>query len=132
MSHLLELCCFVLGDAFVVEIAGTESVGTLKEFIKEKKKNALQHVDAATLNLFRVSIPFDNDLDATLKGFQPNHNPDNGVHHLSMPAEQLKEVFGDPVYKHINVIIKLPPAGERQSLWLASITQCGIVNFPSS
>ena len=56
MSLPLELNCLVLGNdsslVFPVEIAGTESVGTLRESIKDKKKSAFDDVPAHTLNFF--------------------------------------------------------------------------------
>ena len=39
---------------FPVKIDGTESVGTLKEVIKDKKKPAFDLVPADTLELFKV------------------------------------------------------------------------------
>jgi len=60
MSRILELYCWVLGDqadrVFPVKIAGTESVGNLKDAIKEKKKPALEHITADSLTLWKVCI----------------------------------------------------------------------------
>jgi Crinkler effector protein N-terminal domain len=136
MSLQLELNCLVLdgkpGNIFQVEINGDKSVSTLRELIKEKKKHALQHVDADALEIFRVSFPIDDDLDdklSTLKELQLEHNPEKGIHRLSNlnSVKRLKGVFVEPMDEHLHVIVKPPPAGERQSLWLASITHCGIV-----
>jgi hypothetical protein len=84
MSLTRDLNCLILGDepshVFLVKIASTESVGTLKELIKDKKKHVFEHIVADALNIFRVSFPVDDDLDATLKRFRPYHNPENGVH----------------------------------------------------
>jgi hypothetical protein len=82
--------------------------------IKEKKKQAFQHVDADTLNIFRVSFPMDDidELDATLNRFRPEHDPANGVHFLSMPVKRLKGVFGGLIDEHIHVVVLRPPAGE--------------------
>jgi hypothetical protein len=116
MSLTLELNCLVLGDdpshVFPVKIASTESVGTLKEAIKDKKKHAFQHVDADTLDIFRVSFPVDDNLDATLNRFRPEDDPENGVHRLSVTVKRLKGVFGGPIDEHLHVIILRPPAGE--------------------
>jgi hypothetical protein len=135
MSHILELNALVFGDnqsqVFPVKIAATESVGTLKEAIKEKK-HAFEHVDADTLNIFKVSFPEDDDLDATLKRFRPEHDPEKGVHHLSSPMKRLNGVFGNPIDEHIHVIVQSPPAGKHQSLWLVSVTHRGIVSYPPS
>jgi hypothetical protein len=116
MSLPLELNCLVLGDdpthAFPVKIASTESVGTLKKAIKDEKKPVFDHIPADALNIFRVSFFVDDDLDATLNGFKPKHNPQNGVHHLSTAVKRLKGVFQDPIDEHIHVIVLSPHAGE--------------------
>ena len=56
--YTLDLNCFVYGDdpsrIFPVKIASTESVGTLKEWVKDKKKHAFEHVDAEALNVWKV------------------------------------------------------------------------------
>jgi len=57
--HTIELNCIVQGDetthVFPVKIAGTESMGALKDYIKDKNKHAFEQVDAKTLNLWKVS-----------------------------------------------------------------------------
>jgi hypothetical protein len=115
MSLTLELNCLVLGDdpshVFTIEIVDSKNVSALKKAIKDEKKHAFQHVDADTLNIFRVSFPEDDDLDATLKSFRPEHDPENGVHSLSKSMKRLKGVFGGPIDEHLHVIV-LPPAGE--------------------
>jgi Crinkler effector protein N-terminal domain len=133
MSLTLELNCLVLGDdpshIFPVKIASTESVGTLKQLIREKK-HAFQHVDADTLELFRVSFPVDDDLEATLNRIRrrPEHDPENGVHHLSLSVKRLKGVFGGPTDdEHLHVIVQSPHTGEHQSLRRLSITHRSIV-----
>jgi hypothetical protein len=88
---LTERCLssLVLGDdpshIFTIEIADSKDVSALKELIKDKKKPAFDHVPADTLNIFRVSFPVDDDLEATLNRFRrrPEHDRDNGFHHLS-------------------------------------------------
>ena len=116
MSLPLDLNCIVFGDdpshIFPVKIANTESVGALKDAIKEKKKPIFNHVPADALDIFRVSIPVDEELDAALQSFRLEHDPQNGVHHLSVPVKRLKGVFGGPIEEHIHVLVKRPPAGE--------------------
>jgi hypothetical protein len=62
MSLQLELNCLVLGadisSIFPVKIANTESVGTFKELIKDKKRPAFDHVPADTLKLWKVRAHF--------------------------------------------------------------------------
>ena len=57
---MLKLFCWVQGDShdqvFPLDIAGSKTVGDLKEAIKEKKKVAFEHVDADTLKLWKVGV----------------------------------------------------------------------------
>jgi len=50
MSNILELNCWVLGDdtqgVFPVKIASSETVGTLKEAIKDKITHSFDDLDA--------------------------------------------------------------------------------------
>ena len=58
-KYVIELNCWVFGGdsspVFLVKIAATESVGTLKEAIKDKKKPAFDHLTADSLDLWKVS-----------------------------------------------------------------------------
>ncbi|KAF8325329.1 uncharacterized protein EI90DRAFT_3237184 [Cantharellus anzutake] len=73
---VLELYCLIHGDGtnhiFLAKIASTESVGTLKEIVREKNKFALEHMDAKTLTLWKVSIPVDDSLKENVKKFPPS------------------------------------------------------------
>src|SRR5262245_27583934 len=114
----LELNCLVLGDdpshVFLVKIADSESIGSLKKAIREEKKHAFQDVDADSLKLFRVSFPVNDDLDATLTHFQREHDAAS-VRYLSRPVTRLKGLFSDHEPEHIHVIVQSPPAGKYQS-----------------
>jgi len=115
MALPLEINCLVLGDdpshVFPVEIASNKTVGTLKELIKEKKQHAFEHVDADTLELFKVSFPVDDDLHATLKNFHSERDAGR-VQYLSRSVARLKGLFGDLDDEHIHLIVQPPPAGE--------------------
>jgi hypothetical protein len=110
MPLTLELNCLVLGDdpshIFAIDIDGAKKVSFLKEVIKDKKKHAFQHVDADTLEVFKVNLPVGDDLDAELKRFRPGDEADR---RLPSAVKRLKVVFGDPVDEHLHVIV-LPPA----------------------
>jgi hypothetical protein len=88
----LEHNCFVHGDdprnVFPVKIASTESVGTLKDAIKDKKKHVFQHVDADALEIYKVAFPVDDGLEAKLKRFQAE---DGGDNRLSNAVDCLRE-----------------------------------------
>jgi Crinkler effector protein N-terminal domain len=112
MSLPLVLNCVVHGDdssrVFTIEIEGTKNVSALKELVKDKNK-PFDHVPARALDIFKVSFPVDDSLDAKLKRFQPE---DEGDHRLSNAVKRLKEVFGHPADEHLHVIVRPPPAGE--------------------
>ena len=60
MSLALDLNCIVFGDdsshIFPVKIMNTESVGTLKNAIKEKKKPIFDYVSTDALDIFSGSL----------------------------------------------------------------------------
>jgi hypothetical protein len=115
---ILELNCLVLGEShthiFPVKIAGTESVGALKDAIKDKKKPAFDHVPADTLILWRVFVPDDDSLKEQLSRLDL-------VDESSLsPMQELSEVFSDPpIQRHLHIIVKPPPLGEFRWLVLA-------------
>jgi hypothetical protein len=59
MNAEISLACWILGldnaDAFPVDILRSKTVGHLKDAIKEKKGNALNHIDADQLKIWKVS-----------------------------------------------------------------------------
>jgi hypothetical protein len=111
-ERLLELNCLVLGDdpgrVFPVKIAASESVGTLKEAIKDKKKHAFEHVDADTLVLWNVSIPVDESFGDSLKKTLGKRGlPENGQ--LSA-VTRLSKIFREqPDDGQLHIVIKHPP-----------------------
>jgi hypothetical protein len=80
MPLALELDCLVLGDdphhIFAIDIDGSKKVSALREFIKDKKKHAFQHVDADALDVFQTNLPVDDDLGVELKRFRPEDEAD--------------------------------------------------------
>ena len=108
-SKMLVLNCLVLGEApentFPVEIDATKSVGSLKKSIKEEKTHAFQHVDANTLTLWKVSIPYS---DINTLGELP-------AGEALIPVKKLCTIFPNhEVRENIDVIIKPPepPTGK--------------------
>ena len=104
---LVNRLIVVLGETqqfiFPVKIDAAENVGTLKEPIKEKKRHAFQHVDADTLMLSKVSMPYGDLKDLV-------ELPDGEV---LMPVKKLSVIFPNhEVGENINIIIKLPPTGK--------------------
>jgi hypothetical protein len=110
MSDLLGLYCWVMGDEtqqyFPIKILHTEDVGTLKDYIKEKKKPQLDQLPANALKLWKVSIPI-GEVDTRLPAFQPVEDRSNGVLRLS-PGDDLIDVFPDgPPRKQIHIIVQV-------------------------
>ena len=111
---ILEINCFVHDDdpnhVFPVKIARTESVGTLKDAIKDKNPESFHNVDARSLNLWNVSIAHDD-------GFQENVGKVVREQTKLSPVDQLSDVFsGGLVRKHIHIIVKSPRVGEWKRL----------------
>jgi hypothetical protein len=104
-TQLLSLNCFVLGDdlkkVFTVEVEKTKNVSILKKVIKEENAPRLDHVVAMDLDLFRVSLPRDGDLDATLQSTQPLDS--------LLP---LSDVFPHVEEDHLHILILAPTNGE--------------------
>ncbi|KAI9440407.1 hypothetical protein H4582DRAFT_2074199 [Lactarius indigo] len=68
MSTSIAPNCLALGEdpkrIFSVQVPGTETVSDLRRAIKNKKKNTFCHIDANTFDLWEVSIPVDELLEA--------------------------------------------------------------------
>jgi Crinkler effector protein N-terminal domain len=108
MAATLQLNCWVLGDdvskVFPIEIPSTKSVGILQKAIKNEKV-ALQHIDADSLTLWKVSIPQDR-----LQQSLANVDLTDATSLSSM--DDLDDVFSDePHRKHLHIVVK-PPDGE--------------------
>ncbi len=105
---ILELYCLIRGDdanhIFPVEIASSKSVGALKEIVREKNKFSLEHMDAKTLTLWKVSIPVDDSLKENVKKVELNDEE------MLSPVHRLSSIFPDPPLQlHLHIIIKFPP-----------------------
>jgi hypothetical protein len=91
--RLLELNCFVQGDdrnqVFSIEIPNNKPISALKKAIKEEQKPTLDHVTADSLQLWKVSIPVDNNSRETLS--QIVLRDEEAV----SPVKRLTDVFSD-------------------------------------
>ena len=88
---------------FPVKIAPTETVGVLKDLIKEKQSPCLNHVVASDLILNQVSLPVDDDLAETLK--HVNLAPLKSLLPLS-------QVFPHVEENCLHIVIQAPTTGE--------------------
>ncbi|KAM6498780.1 hypothetical protein JOM56_006728, partial [Amanita muscaria] len=105
---LLELNCLMSGETysgiFKARIEPSRAVAHLKDAIKEITKPALDHTPAYALDLWKVSIPVDNN------SLENVSNPDRKP---LLPVKKLSTVFPEPpVLEHIHIIVKAPAIGE--------------------
>jgi hypothetical protein len=80
---------------------------------------------ANTFYVCKVSIPV-NELPGKLRGFLPQHNPNDGVYNLS-PVDQLSEHFPDTqTPKHIHLIVQPLAKGVCKWLFITDhlVTRC--------
>jgi hypothetical protein len=100
---ILELNCFIHDDdpnhVFPVKIAETESVATLKTYIKQEKQVAFEHVDANDLKLWHASIADDN-------AFKDNVSKIVREETMLSPMDMLSEFFSVVrPRKHLDIIV---------------------------
>ena len=116
MSPMLQLNCWIVGDQasqiFPVKIPNTESIGTLKEAIKDKNQQVFHGINAHTLALWKDSIPVDCDLQERLANLDFTNESQ-----LSSMDDLLNVFPVLPPCKHLHIIIK-PCDGESQELSL--------------
>ncbi|THG97817.1 hypothetical protein EW145_g7539, partial [Phellinidium pouzarii] len=103
-GEILTLLCLVYHtgdkpsprDLFLVEIANTKLVGTLKKAIKEENQNTFANIDARNLKLKRFGDYIKN-----------SHNPKEDT----LPAKPLYRIFPkQPDEETLSIIIKEPSA----------------------
>ena len=117
-STLLRLNCWVLGDdsdhIFTVEIDRNKNVGGLKVAIKERVMPAYDDITAKSLEVWKVSIPVDEDTDLEVKA-----NDLRICERQSLWAlKGLHRIFTDLDPEELHVIIKGPPISECRRLFL--------------
>jgi Crinkler effector protein N-terminal domain len=116
MTNALKLNCLVLGQdsshIFLIEIPVNKSVYNLKKAIREENEPTFREFDAHDLQLFKVSIPVNEEIDETLATFEPQQNLDKvnlKTGELSLPIAKLSEVFSDPpIRRHLHIVVKSP------------------------
>ena len=120
---LLSLNCWVIGDdsagIFPVEIDRNKNVGCLKEAIKEKMKPAFDDITANSLQVWKVSIPVDEDTDLEAKVNDLRLREGKSLWAL----KGLHSIFTDldnPDALH--VVVGAPPISERRRFFFLSVT----------
>ncbi|KAG1792983.1 uncharacterized protein HD556DRAFT_1527757 [Suillus plorans] len=98
------------GNIFPVKIALTDTVGNLKELIKENKP-AFRDLDADTLRLWKVDLPVDDTLESNIDNLKPDHKK------ALSPVDPMFEVFDTPPQrKHLHIVVQPPLHGSRNHL----------------
>ena len=130
MSDQLELYCLVLSDGpshiFLVKIAGTESVGTLKEVIKEKNSPLFDTIPAHNLVLWQVSISANLDKELQEKLKELILDPDVPL----SSWKRLAEFFPNISEQALHIVIQAP-TGERSQIWVMSLNDLSATPPPA-
>ena len=117
-STLLRLNCWVLGDdsaqIFAVEIDPEKDVGALKKAIKEEKKPVFDDITSDSLEVWKVSIPVDEETDLAAKAKDLRIRERQSLWAL----RGLRRTFTDLDPYELHVIIKAPPISECRRLFL--------------
>jgi Crinkler effector protein N-terminal domain len=97
---------------FLIRIPANQTVYDLKKAIREEKQPMFREVAADDLQLFKVSIPVNEEIDETLATFNPQQNLDEvnlKTEELLLPIAELSEVFSEPpVRRHLHIVVKSP------------------------
>ena len=115
---IFNLNCVIRGEdrkrIFSIEIGDDKTIGALKEYIKDKKKNAFKDVDADNLVLWKALIRIDQDLKKRVDNLVLDD--ENSL----MPDEELADVFNHkpPATKHLHIIVDQPLDGAYEQLWV--------------
>jgi Crinkler effector protein N-terminal domain len=108
---MFRLFCYVCGNhyeqAFKVKIRREESVTTLKESIKEKKRPDFDHIPADSLVLWAFSVPYTENLKDSVELL--NLDYDKSL----KPLDSLSDIFSSELEKKcVHVVIDRPAPGE--------------------
>jgi len=101
----LAINCWILGheyDPFQVKISRNENVIALKLAIKTTNQNTLKNIDAQSLVLYKISIPYAPQFAEQAAALELNEL------RLS-PLGKLSEVFADELHDtHVHVVVVIP------------------------
>ncbi|THU81729.1 hypothetical protein K435DRAFT_469065 [Dendrothele bispora CBS 962.96] len=106
---LVTLFCYVVGskNPFSVRVSSSHTVDELKKTIQQCTPTLLKGIDAHDLQLFKVTLPDDDNLATEVEGAIENSRSLRSTLEIS-------EIFpGNPKKKTIHIAVKLPDyAGE--------------------
>jgi hypothetical protein len=109
-SRVITLNCWLVGESknniFSVKIRTSETIGTLKDWIKEKKRPRFDSFAAHKLILFKIVVPT-SQFDEILKNVaSPNDVPN--AEKLDKPTIKISGCFDDPPTEHIHIMVQRP------------------------
>ena len=113
MSDEIRLWCWVYRDdvnsLFPVNIPKNNTVGDLKDIIRDKGFIRFRDVEAQMLSLYKVSLADDEDLEQALEGLTL------GPHGRLRPMEPLSLVFPTPPpERHVHIVVTTPTGESRR------------------
>ena len=108
---MLKLFCYVLGEGcnntFAVNIKEDETIGDLREAIKEEKRPKFDDILADSLTLWKASVPYSLNLKKEVEAL--NLVDDDSLH----PPDILSEIFSSGLKSNsVHIIIDRPHSGE--------------------
>ena len=108
----MTLNCWVRGQEihriFPVNISPSQTPGALKKVIKNDKPD-LGDIAADALDLYKVSLADDEDLEQALEGLTL------GLHGRLRPMEPLSLVFpAPPLERHLHIVVATPTSESRR------------------
>jgi hypothetical protein len=106
---MVNLTLFVyvigLGSLFPVDLERSETVSHLKDAILLEKPNALKGVDARRLVLYKVALPYADDLKESVSQALKEE--------LKNPLMKLSKIFlTNPPEEEISILVEVPVISE--------------------
>ena len=115
------MCSTSIENVFPIRISGTETIGFLKKAIKNENAVCFHDVDANNLTLYKVSMPWNNDLVWTLEN--------QGFQQALPPLEILSDVFSDPDKKDVHIVVEASLSGG-SIVWVAGYNKLILCQVP--
>ena len=108
---MLKLFCYVLGEGcnntFAVNIKEDETIGDLREAIKEEKRPKFDDILADSLTLWKASVPYSLNLKKEVEAL--NLVDDDSLQSLWI----LSDIFSSGLDgDHVHIIVDRPRSGE--------------------
>lgn len=111
---LLSLFCYVRGEShknvFLVKIEDGDTVDGLRKAIKTEKSPSFNDIDASSLLLWKVSLPYSQNIKEDVERHLVGKKPLD-------PVDDISDLFPLPLEKRtVYVVIDRPAVGTQQDL----------------